>query len=65
MVAVDCCEGGGLYSYKGITVILLAVKGFQSNEIGITGGRRHQEGCQSQRQPHMMPCSCKCRCIGG
>eukprot|EP00978_Attheya_sp_CCMP212_P008549 scaffold20050_cov57-Attheya_sp.AAC.2 len=39
--------------------------GERSNEIRVTGGRRHQEGCQSQRQPHMMPCACKCGCIGG
>eukprot|EP00978_Attheya_sp_CCMP212_P045158 scaffold335233_cov46-Attheya_sp.AAC.1 len=30
VVAVDCCEGGGLHSYKGIMILLLAVKGFQA-----------------------------------
>jgi len=76
---VDCCEGGGLYNYKGIMIILVVVKCFQVHTDGwsfqrgfivyfaieITGGRRHQEGCQSWKQPHMMPCSCKCGCIGG
>eukprot|EP00978_Attheya_sp_CCMP212_P040897 scaffold228221_cov54-Attheya_sp.AAC.1 len=26
VVAVDCCEGGGLHSYKGIMILLLAVR---------------------------------------
>eukprot|EP00978_Attheya_sp_CCMP212_P040089 scaffold215304_cov55-Attheya_sp.AAC.1 len=34
MVAVDCCEGGGLQSYKGIMILLLAVKGFQVEKRG-------------------------------
>eukprot|EP00978_Attheya_sp_CCMP212_P039741 scaffold209651_cov46-Attheya_sp.AAC.1 len=29
VVAVDCCEGDGLHSYKGIMILLLPVKGFQ------------------------------------
>jgi hypothetical protein len=28
-LAVDCCEGGGLPSWKGIMIFLLVVKAFQ------------------------------------
>eukprot|EP00978_Attheya_sp_CCMP212_P031665 scaffold120582_cov26-Attheya_sp.AAC.1 len=63
VVAVDCCEGDGLCMLQRDHVHPAC--GERSNEIGILGGRRHQEGCQSRRQPHMMPCSCKCGCIGG
>eukprot|EP00978_Attheya_sp_CCMP212_P019298 scaffold53893_cov65-Attheya_sp.AAC.1 len=40
VVAVDCCEGGGLHSYKGIMILLLAVKGFQVH----AGGWSFQRG---------------------
>eukprot|EP00978_Attheya_sp_CCMP212_P023400 scaffold71592_cov59-Attheya_sp.AAC.1 len=33
VVVVDCCEGGGLYHYKGIMFIHLAVKGFQVHDV--------------------------------